>query len=300
MTAVRSGFVPIVGRPNVGKSTLVNALVGEKVSIISSRPQTTRNTIRGVLTGMAEGEPAWQLVLVDTPGIHKPRTELGSRLNALVYGTLTEADAVVFVLDATQPIGPGDKLIAERLQEAEADTLVVVNKVDVAPKGAVVEQLARAGEWGFDAYVPVSALEATNLDPLVEELVARMPEGPLYFDPETRSDQLDHHLVGEIVREKFLEKVRDEVPHSLVVVVDDMAEREDGLLVVAARVIVERDSQRGIVIGKGGSLLGAAGTEARQELEALFATRVHLELRVVVEPDWQRKPQLLDRLGFGA
>ncbi len=300
MTGLRSGFVPIVGRPNVGKSTLVNALVGEKVSIISSRPQTTRNTIRGVVTGMSEGEPSWQLVLVDTPGIHKPRTELGSRLNSLVYGTLTEADAVVFVIDATQPIGPGDRLIAERLQAASADTLLVVNKVDAAPKGAVVEQLAVAGDWGFQAYVPVSARQHTNLEPLVEEMVSRMPEGPLYFDPETRSDQLDHHLVGEIVREKFLDKVRDEVPHSLVVVVDDMAEREGGLLVIAARVIVERDSQRGIVIGKGGAMLGTAGTEARQELEALFATKVHLDLRVMVEPDWQRKPQLLDRLGFGA
>jgi GTPase len=300
LSEIRSGFVPIVGRPNVGKSTLVNALVGEKVSIISSKPQTTRNTIRGVVTGLSDGTPSWQLVLVDTPGIHKPRTELGSRLNSLVYGTLSEADAVVFVIDATAPIGPGDRLIAERLQTAKSDTLVVVNKVDAAPKGAVVEQLAVAGDWGFQAYVPVSAREGTNLDPLIQELVGRMPEGPLYFEPETRSDQLDHHLVGEIVREKFLDRVHDEVPHSLVVVVDDMAERPDGMLVVAARVIVERDSQRGIVIGKGGAMLGTAGTEARHELEALFGTRVHLDLRVMVEPDWQRKPQLLDRLGFGA
>lgn len=298
---IHSGFVPIVGRPNVGKSTLVNALVGEKVSIISSKPQTTRNTIRGVLTGRdSEGAPAWQLVLIDTPGVHKPRTELGSRLNSLVYGTLSEADAVVFVIDATQPIGPGDRLIAERLQNAEATTIVVVNKVDAADKGAVVTQLAEAGAWNFDAYVPLSALRSDNLQLLLDELLPRLPEGPLYFDPETRSDQPDHDLAAEIVREKFLERLRDEVPHSLVVVVDDMVERSDELQVIAARVIVERDSQRGIVIGKGGSMLKTAGTEARQELEALFGTKVHLDLRVVVEPDWQQKPQLLDRLGFGA
>lgn len=299
MTEIRSGFVPIVGRPNVGKSTLVNALVGSKVSIISSRPQTTRNTIRGVVTGVDEsGEPTYQVVFIDTPGVHKPRTELGNRLNSLVYRTLTEADAVLFVIDATQPIGPGDRLVAERLQQAESSTIVVVNKVDIAAKGAVVAQLAEAAEWGFDAFVPASALRADNLGPLRDEIVARMPLGPLYFDPETRSDQPDHQLAAEIVREKFLDRLHDEVPHSLMVVVDDIAERSETLLDVTARVIVERDSQRGIVIGKGASLLKTAGTEARHELEALFGTKVHLDLRVVVEPGWQEKPQLLDRLGF--
>ena len=236
MSEVHSGFVPIVGRPNVGKSTLVNALVGEKVSIISSRPQTTRNTIRGVVTGIdAKGDPEYQLVLIDTPGVHKPKTELGNRLNSLVYGTLSEADVVVFVLDATQPVGPGDRRIADRLRQADATTVVVVNKVDVADRGSVVAQLSEAAEWGFDAYVPVSALQSENLDPVVDELVARIPEGPLYFDPETRSDQPDHDLAAEIVREKFLDRLRDEVPHSLIVVVDDMAERSDDLQVIAAR-----------------------------------------------------------------
>ncbi|MDH5293850.1 MAG: GTPase Era [Acidimicrobiia bacterium] len=297
---MRSGFVPIVGRPNVGKSTLTNALVGSKISIISKRPQTTRNTIRGVVTGMEEGVPAYQLVLVDTPGIHKPRTELGTRLNSLVYGTLAEADVVAFVIDATQPIGPGDRLIAERLRQAKAETVVVVSKTDVARKANVVEQLTEAAEWGFEAYVPVSALQGQNLEPLVAELVGRLPEGPLYFDPDTVSDQPDLDLAAELIREKFLDRLRDELPHSVVVVVDDMAERDDELAVVAARVIVERHSQRGIVIGKGGEMLKTVGTEARHELESLFGTRIHLDLRVVVEPDWQRRPQLLDRLGFGA
>jgi GTPase len=296
---MRSGFVSVVGRPNVGKSTLVNALVGSKVTITSSRPQTTRNTIRGVVTAPApEGEPAWQMVLVDTPGLHKPKTELGNRLNSLVYGSLREADAVVFMLDGRQPIGPGDRRIAERLLAAGAPTIVVVNKVDVASKGSVVEQLAEAADWPFDAYVPVSALQRENLEPLVDEIVSRLPEGPMYFEPGTRTDQPDHHLAAEVVREKFLDRLREELPHSLVVVMDDIEPREDGLQTMSARVIVERDSQRGIVIGKGGSMLQTAGTEARRELEAIFGTRVHLELRVVVEPDWQRSPALLDRLGF--
>jgi GTP-binding protein Era len=277
----------------------VNALVGSKVSIISSRPQTTRNTIRGVVTGLGDdGQPLHQLVLVDTPGVHKPRTELGHRLNGLVYGTLAGADAVVFVLDATAPIGPGDRLVSERLREARSPTIVVVNKVDAASKGSVVAQLAEASEWGFDAYVPLSARDGDNLEPLLAELLPRMPEGPLYFEPGMTSDQPDHHLAAEIVREKFLERLRDEVPHSLVVVVDDIVERNDDLQAIAARVIVERDSQRGIVLGKGASLLKTAGTEAREELEVLFGCRIHLDLRVVVERDWQQRPQILDRLGF--
>jgi GTPase len=296
---VRSGFVPVVGRPNVGKSTLVNALVGRKVAITSSRPQTTRNTIRGIVTGAPDGSPAWQLVLVDTPGIHKPRTELGNRLNALVYGTLAQADAVVFVIDATQPVGPGDRLIAERLREAAAEVVVAVNKTDRAAREAVVLQLEQAGAWDFAAYVPLSALTGQNLVPLVDELVARLPEGPLFFPPDLRTDQADEHLAAELVREQFLELLRDELPHSLAVVVEDLSQRADGLVMVSARLVVERDSQRGIVIGKGGSMLERAGTKARAELEALFGARVHLDLRVAVEHDWQRRPQLLDRLGFG-
>lgn len=295
---MRSGFVPVVGRPNVGKSTLVNALVGSKVAITSSRPQTTRNVIRGVLTLQDGGEPTAQVVFVDTPGLHKPRTELGNRLNALVYGTLAEADVVVFVVDGTQPIGPGDRRIAERLADSGTEVVLVVNKTDVAGSAAVAGQLAEAAPWDFAAYVPVSALRAENLEPLVSELVARLPEGPLYFPPEEVTDQPEHVLVAEIVREKFLERLREELPHSLVVLVDDMDTREDGLLLISARLVVERRSQRGIVIGKGGTLLRDAGTEARLELETLFGARVHLDLRVKVEPDWQSTPALLDRLGF--
>ena len=295
---MKSGFVPVVGRPNVGKSTLVNALVGSKVAITSTRPQTTRSTIRGVLTLAGDGEPLAQIVFVDTPGIHKPRTELGTRLNGMVYGTLSEADVVVFVLDASQPIGPGDRLVAERLHAAETEVVVVVNKTDVADRDAVGSQLAAASEWDFAAYVPVSALDGDQLEPLVEEIVTRLPDGPMYFPDGEATDQPEHVLVAEIVREKFLERLREELPHSLVVVTEDMETGDDGLLRIDARVIVERRSQKGIVIGKGGTLLRDAGTEARHELEALFGTRVHLDLRVAVEPEWQTTPALLDRLGF--
>lgn len=296
---MKSGFVAVVGRPNVGKSTLVNRIVGHKVSIISSRPQTTRSTIRGVRTYFgADGEPEWQIVLVDTPGLHRPRTELGTRLNRLVYGSLAEADAVIFVLDATGPIGPGDRLIAERLEEAETPVVVALNKVDAASRAEVLSQLAAAGEWDFGAYVPISALEGAGVDELIGEVVSLLPEGPLYYPPDQWSDQPESVVISEIIREKFLERLREELPHSLLVRVEDIEERDDGLLTIHADVIVERKSQKGIVIGKGGSLLKVAGSEARAELEALFGTKVNLQLQVTVEKDWQRRPVLLDRLGF--
>jgi len=291
----RSGFISIVGRPNVGKSTLVNALVGEKVAITSARPQTTRNTIRGVLT-LPEREA--QLVLVDTPGIHKPRTALGARLNTLVYGSLAEADAVLFVLDARQPVGPGDRLIAERLKNAGSPVIVAVNKVDIADKNDVLVQLAEAGEWDFAAYVPISAKTGDGLDRLTDELVELLQPGPFFFPPDATSDQPDRQLAGEIVREKYLARLREELPHSLAVVVDEMDTQDNGVLRIEATVYVERDSQKGMVIGKGGVTVRDVGTEARADLESIFGAKVYLDLRVRVEKDWQRKDELLDRLGF--
>jgi GTP-binding protein Era len=294
---MKSGFVPVVGRPNVGKSTLVNVMVGSKVTITSSRPQTTRNAIRGVVTGPGD-DPAFQIVLVDTPGLHKPRNELGSRLNTLVYGTLADSDVVLFTIDATMPIGPGDRLIAERLGEARSNVIVVVNKVDKAGKGQIVEQLTQAAAWDFAAYLPVSAKVGSGVAELVSEVVERLPEGPAYYPPGVTTDQPEELVISEIVREKFLDRLREELPHSLVVAVEDLEQRDNGLIDISADVIVERSSQKGIVIGKGGSLLQAAGTEARKDLEALLGNRVNLMLQVKVEPDWQRRPQLLDRLGF--
>jgi GTP-binding protein Era len=290
---VKSGFVAVVGRPNVGKSTLVNQMVGTKVAITSTRPQTTRNVIRGVVHG-----DGYQIVLVDTPGLHRPRTELGSRLNKMVYGTLAEADVVLFLVDATMPIGPGDRLIAGRLIESGADVIVAVNKVDRASRAETVTQLAEAAEWPFEDYFPISAVTGEGVAEMVAELVARLPEGPQFYPEDMTTDQPESLIVAEIVREKFLDRLREELPHALVVRLEDIEQRPDGLIDISADLVVERNSQKGIVIGKGGSLLKTAGTEAREELEALFGEKVNLELRVVVEKDWQRIPQLLDRLGF--
>jgi GTP-binding protein Era len=290
---VKSGFVAVVGRPNVGKSTLVNQMVGTKVTITSSRPQTTRNAIRGVVNG-----DGFQMVLVDTPGLHKPRTEFGSRLNSVVYGTLADSDAVIFVIDATMPVGPGDRLIADRLIESGADVVVAVNKVDAATRAQTVSQLVEAAGWPFEHYFPLSALTGEGVEALVLEVVARLPEGPQYYPEDMLTDQPEALVIAEIIREKFLDRLRDELPHALVVRLEDLEQRGDGMIDISADVIVERDSQKGIVIGKGGALLKTAGTEARTELESILGDRVNLDLRVVVEKNWQRTPQLLDRLGF--
>ncbi|MPZ52338.1 MAG: GTPase Era [Acidimicrobiia bacterium] len=292
---MRSGFVAVVGRPNVGKSTLVNAMVGRKVAITSSRPQTTRSAIRGVLT---DTEERWQMVLVDTPGIHKPRTELGSRLNGIVSGTLKECDVVLMVIDATAPIGSGDQLTAERVRVADRPTVLVVNKVDASDPGRIADQLAVSSEWDFDSYVPISAQTGEGVPIVVSEIAARLQDGPMYFPEEMWTDQPEAMLIAELIREKFLERLRDELPHSLAMRIEDLETRDDGLFTITADVVVERKSQKGIVIGKGASLLKVAGTEAREELERLFGTKVHLDLRVVVERDWQRRATALDRLGF--
>lgn len=292
---MKSGFISVVGRPNVGKSTLVNALVGEKVAITSSRPQTTRNTIRGVLT---TDDPPAQFVFVDTPGLHRPRTALGERLNRLVYGSLAENDAALFVLDATQAIGPGDRLISARLSDGGSPVVVIVNKVDAATPDQIVAQLAEAGEWGFDAYVPVSALKGDGIELVLGELSGLLEPGPAFFPPGVHTDQPDQLLAAELVREKYLARLHDELPHSLAVIVDEVTIRPDGVVHVPATVYVERDSQKGIVIGKGGSVLRDVGTEARRDLERLFGAKVYLELRVKIEKDWQRREGTLDRMGF--
>lgn len=249
---------------------------------------------------MEDGDVSFQVVLVDTPGLHRPRTELGNRLNTLVYRSLPEADVIVFTIDATQSIGPGDRLVAERLADVRNKTIVVVNKTDIAKADQIAEQLLEAGMWDFAGYVPISASTGENLEPLMDEIVIRLPEGPLYFPPDTTTDQPDHLLAAEIVREKFLDRLRDELPHSLYVFVEDIAVTEDGLTVIRGRLIVERKSQKGIVIGKGGSMLSAGGTDARHELESMFGTKVHLDLRVAVEKNWQESPQILDRFGFSS
>lgn len=288
----------MVGRPNVGKSTLVNALVGQKVAITSPRPQTTRNTIRGVVTDPVGDPPSWQMVLVDTPGLHKPRNELGDRLNRLVYGALADADVIAFLLDARRPIGPGDRRIADRLANDRSKVVVLVNKTDSFSKEKIAMALTEAARWDFAAYVPISALRGDNLEAVVSEVSARLPEGPMYFPSDAVSDQPDWFFAAEVIREKFLAGLRHELPHSLLVSVEDFEVRRDGLVAVTAKLVVESGSQRGIVIGRGGARLKEAGSAARRELEVFFAAKVFLDLRVVVEKKWQRRSVLLDRFGF--
>jgi GTP-binding protein Era len=290
---MKTGFISVVGRPNVGKSTLVNALVGEKVAITSPRPQTTRNTIRGI-----RNDPDRQIVFVDTPGLHKPKTALGNRLNRLVYGSLEDTDGVLFVLDTTQKIGPGDRLIADRLRTAGAAVIVVANKTDVARHEQILEQLAEAGEWDFAAYVPVSARTGDGVDAVVDEISPLLAEGPQFFPSDVHMDQPDQLYAAELIREKFLRKLREELPHSLAIVVDEIDLRTNGTTYVAATAYVERKSQKGIVIGKGGSLLREVGAAARSDLERFFAGPVFLDIHVRVEDDWQRREATLDRLGF--
>ena len=278
---MRSGFVTFVGRPNVGKSTLLNQILGEKVSIVSDKVQTTRTQIRGVLN-----RPEAQVVFVDTPGIHKPRTPLGDRLNAAATGAVRDVDVVCFLVDATMPIGKGDRFIADKLPP---DTVLVVNKCDRAAEEQVLAQLAEAGTFAFAEYFPVSAKTGAGVDALVDHLVSLLPEGPQYYPEGMVSDQPDAIWVAELVREQLLAVTHDELPHSIATRVTELE-----WPYVRVEIMVERDSQKGIVIGKKGAVLKQVGTEVRKQLkEGTF-----LELQVVVRKDWQRRPADLDDLGF--
>jgi GTP-binding protein Era len=293
---VKSGLVALAGRPNVGKSTLLNALLGQKLAIVSDKPQTTRSVVRGVLH-----RPEGQAVLVDTPGLHKPRTLLGQRLNDLVRGTLSEVDLILMLVDAAAGVGPGDRFLAGELAKVATPKFCVVNKMDAAPRAKMAAALQAAGTLAdFAEIVPVSARTGDQLDLLVELVMRHLPEGrPLYPEGHT-SDEPEQHLVAELIREKALDRVRDELPHSVAVLVEEMGpdpERSD-LLVIRAFLFVERTSQKPIVLGRGGSVLRDIGTRARAELEALFGTQVYLDLRVKVAKDWQRDPRQLSRLGF--
>jgi GTP-binding protein Era len=293
----RSGFACFAGRPNVGKSTLMNALVGTKVAITSSRPQTTRRAIRGIVQRSDA-----QLIIVDTPGLHRPRTLLGERLDSLVRSTLTEVDVIGFCVPAPDRIGPGDKYLAAELGAVKGTPVVaIVTKTDLVPPERVAAQLAAVADLGDWAdIVPVSAATGFQLDVLTEVLVAHLPPGrPLYTDGEL-TDEPEQVLVAELIREAVLEGVRDELPHSIAVVVEEMGPRpdRDDLTDVHALMYVERPSQKSIVIGARGARLKEVGTRARQQIEALLGTKVYLDLRVKVAKDWQRDPKQLRRLGF--
>ena len=302
--AHRSGFACLVGRPNAGKSTLTNALVGEKVAITSSRPQTTRHTIRGIVH-----RPDAQLVLVDTPGLHRPRTLLGERLNDLVRQTLLEVDVIGLCLPADEKIGPGDRFIAAELSELRrgkrrTPVIAIVTKADRVDRPQLTDHLlAVDAAVDADEIIPVSAVDGFQVQELADVLIGHLPEGPRLYPEGELTDEPEHIMIAELIREAALEGVRDELPHSLAVVVEEIAARTDRegrepLLDVRVFLFVERDSQKAIVIGKGGTRLRDVGTEARQSIEALLGTRIHLDLRVKVAKDWQRDPKQMQRLGF--
>ncbi|MDX1873702.1 GTPase Era [Mycolicibacterium sp. 120266] len=300
MTAeFRSGFVCFVGRPNTGKSTLTNALVGQKVAITSNRPQTTRHTIRGIVH-----RENFQIILVDTPGLHRPRTLLGQRLNDLVKDTYSEVDVIGLCIPADEKIGPGDRWIYQQIRAVAPKTtlIAIVTKIDKVAKDRVAEQLLAVSELvGPDVeIVPVSATAGEQLEVLTDVLVANLPPGPAYYPDGELTDEPEEVLMAELIREAALEGVRDELPHSLAVVIEDVEQREDrdDLIDVHAVLYVERDSQKGIVIGKGGARLREVGTAARTQIEKLLGTKVYLDLRVKIAKNWQRDPKQLGRLGF--
>jgi GTPase len=295
--AFRSGFASLVGRPNVGKSTLTNALVGAKVAITSDRPQTTRRVIRGIVH-----RPDAQLVLVDTPGLHRPRTLLGERLDSLVRSTLTEVDVIGFCVPAPDPVGPGDKYLARELAGVKSTPVVaIVTKTDESTPEQVARQLLAVSELGdWDDVVPVSAVTGYQLDVLADVLVSHLPEGPPLYPAGELTDEPEQIMVAELIREAALDGVRDELPHSIAVVVEEMGPRpgQPDLTDVHAELYVERPSQKAIVIGTKGARLKEVGTRAREQIEALLGTRIYLDLHVKIAKDWQRNPKQLRRLGF--
>jgi GTP-binding protein Era len=289
----RSGFVALAGRPNVGKSTLANAIVGAKVAIVSDKPQTTRRAIRGVATGKG-----WQLVLVDLPGVQRPRDALTARMQRRVERELEDADACLFVVDAQQGIGPGDRFIARLLSSAPVPVLIAVNKIDRARRGGTVPALQAAADLGIAKEVlPVSARTGAGVGELVDLLVSLLPEGPFYFAPEQHTDQSEPVLLAELVREQVLRRTREEVPHAVEVEVQEIDHRDE-LARVAAAVLVETESQKGILIGAGGSMIKSIGSAARREIEHELGVHVHLELSVRVRRHWRADERLLDRLGI--
>ncbi|MET8653207.1 MULTISPECIES: GTPase Era [Nocardia] len=295
----RSGFVCFVGRPNTGKSTLTNALVGAKIAITSSRPQTTRHTIRGIVH-----RDHTQLILVDTPGLHRPRTLLGQRLNDLVRDTYSEVDVIALCIPADEKIGPGDRWIVQQIKQMAPKTTVlgVVTKIDKVSRDEIAAQLLGLSRLlGPDAdVVPVSAVKGEQVEVLVDVIASKMPEGPAFYPDGELTDEPEETLMAELIREAALEGVRDELPHSLAVVIEEVLPREENedMLDVHALLYVERPSQKAIVIGKGGARLKEVGTNARQQIEHILGVRIYLHLHVKVAKDWQRDPKQLGKLGF--
>jgi len=300
-----AGFIGLAGRPNVGKSTLANSIVGAKVAIVSDRPQTTRRAVRGVATDQAAG---WQMILVDLPGVQRPRDVLTERMQRRVERELSDSDAVIFVVNGEQGVGPGDRFIAQHLLAARdgaqeetggVPVICAVNKIDRLRPPETAKALADAAELGIaDEIFPISAKRGTGLDPLIEHVAGLLPEGPFLYPPEERSDEPSHVHLAELIREQVLARTRDEIPHAVEVALESVEEREDGIVEVKAQVWAESESQKGILIGRGGRMVREIGTAARRELEGDLGAQVFLDLKVRVRERWRRDAALLDRLGI--
>lgn len=288
----KSGFITIIGRPNMGKSTLINALLGEKMVITSDKPQTTRNRIHCVLT-LDEA----QLVFIDTPGIHKPQDKMGEYLVRAAYNSLQDVDVVLFMVDAKFAPGKGDQFILNQIRENAENVLVVMNKIDEIPAELVPQRVKEYEEFSGSNVIPISALKNANLDKLVDAIVKRLPEGPLYYPEDMITDQIEQFIVAEMIREKILYLTSDEVPHAVAIEIEEMVERNDKMYIRAV-IFVERDSQKGILIGKSGSMLKKIGQLARQDIEGLLAFPVYLDLWVKVDKNWREKEAALTRLGY--
>ena len=294
MSNYKSGFVAIVGRPNVGKSTLLNRIVGQKIAIMSDKSQTTRNKIQGVYT-----TDEAQIVFIDTPGIHKPKHRLGDFMVATAYSAMRAVDIVMFMVSADMKRGRGDDLIIERLKQSSVPVYLVINKIDTIHPDELLEIIDDySKQMDFAEIVPISATEGNNFERLMETLVAQMPEGPQYFPEDQVTDHPERFIVSELIREKVLFFTRDEVPHSVAVTIESMKRNENNKIEIQATIIVERDSQKGIIIGKGGKMLKLIGTKARLDIENLLGSKVYLELWVKVQKDWRDKKTHLTDFGY--
>ncbi len=294
MTIEKSGFVAIVGRPNVGKSTLLNRIVGQKIAIMSDKAQTTRNKIQGVYT-----TDTTQIVFIDTPGIHKPKHRLGDYMVEAAYSALHEVEVVLFMVAADQKRGKGDDMIIERLKKLSVPVYLVINKIDKIHPNDLLEQIDDfKAQMDFAQIIPISATQGNNFETLMSELEKSMPPGPQYFPEDQITDHPEYFVVSELIREKILQLTRDEVPHSVAVVIDSMKRKPDEKVQIQATIIIERDSQKGIIIGKGGSMLKKIGTQARKDIEKLLGDKVYLELWVKVQKDWRDKQVYLTDFGY--
>ncbi|MBD0379115.1 GTPase Era [Paenibacillus sedimenti] len=290
----KSGFVAIIGRPNVGKSTLMNQIIGQKIAIMSDKPQTTRNKIHGVYTS-----DNGQIVFLDTPGIHKPTSKLGDYMSKVAHSTLGEVDAILFLVDVAEGLGGGDRYIIEQLKHVETPVILVLNKIDrVHPEELLPIIVSYKDLYNFAEIVPISALKGNNVTTLLEQIIRYLPEGPQYYPADQITDHPEQFVCAELVREKILHLTREEIPHSIAVQIEDMRVEENGLVRISAVIFVERDSQKGIIIGKQGSLLKEIGKQARQDIEALLGSKTFLELWVKVKKDWRNQERVLRDLGF--